>query len=149
MIRVVLRGDVPNLGNKGDVRDVADGYARNFLLPKGHAILATDGAARQAASMRRARDIKEAHDRQAAEAIARALVPVVIRVSARSGPEGRLFGSVTTANIADAIAEQTGVVVERHRLQLADPIKTIGTHQIPVKLHAGVEFPVTLEVVKG
>ncbi len=149
MTRVVLRGDVPNLGTKGDIREVADGYARNFLLPRGHAILATDGADRQAASMRRARDVKDAHDRQAAEAIARALVPVVIRISARSGPEGKLFGSVTSANIADAIADQTGVVVERHRLQLAEPIKTLGTHQVPVKLHTGVEFPVTVEVVKG
>jgi len=149
MIRVVLRSDVANLGKKGDIREVADGYARNFLLPKGHAIRAGSGAAQQAASMRRAREVKDAHDRQAAEAVARALVPLVIRVSARSGPEGRLFGSVTTANIADAIAEQAGVQVERHRLHLEEPIKTLGTHQIPVRLHADVEFPVTVEVVKA
>jgi len=147
--KVVLRTDVPDLGNKGDIRDVADGYARNFLFPRGHAIPATQGAARQAASMRRARDLKEAHDRQAAEAIARALVPVVIRIPARSGPDGRLFGSVTTATIAEAIAQQTGVQIERHRLHLPDPIKALGTHEVPAKLHAGVEFPVTVEVVKA
>ena len=149
MIRVVLRSDVPTLGKKGDIREVADGYARNFLLPKGHAIRANAGAAQQAASMRRAREVKDAHDRQAAETVARALVPLVIRVSARSGPEGRLFGSVTTANIADAIADQAGLQIDRHRLHLDEPIKTIGTHQIPVRLHPDVEFQLTLEVVSS
>jgi large subunit ribosomal protein L9 len=149
MIRVVLRSDVAHLGKKGDICEVADGYARNFLLPRGHAIQATSGAAQQAASMRRARDIKDAHDRQAAQTVARALVPVVIKISARSGPEGRLFGSVTTANIADAIAEQAGVHIERHKLHLPEPIKTLGTHEVPVRLHADVEFPVTVEVIKA
>lgn len=149
MIRVVLRSDVPALGKKGDICEVADGYARNFLLPRGHAIPASAGAAQQAASMRRAREVKDAHDRQAAETVARALVPLVIRISARAGPEGRLFGSVTTANLADAIAEQAGVQIERHRLHMVEPIKTLGTHEIPVRLHADVEFPVTVEVVKA
>jgi large subunit ribosomal protein L9 len=149
MTQVVLRTSVPGLGDKGDICDVADGYARNFLLPHGHAIPATRGTARQAASMRRARQVKEAHDRQAAETIARALVPVVIRLTARAGPEGRLFGSVTTANIVEAIAEQTGVQLERHRVQLPEPIKTLGAHEVPVKLNAGVEFPVTVEVAKA
>jgi len=149
MIRIVLRTDIPSLGHKGDICEVADGYARNFLLPKGHAITATVGTARQAAGMRRAREVKDAHDRQAAESVARTLVPLVIKVSARAGPAGRLFGSVTTANIADAIAEQTGLQVARHRLHLPEPIRTLGTHEIPVRLHPEVEFPVTVEVVKA
>jgi len=149
MIRVVLRADMPNLGNKGDICEVADGYARNFLLPKGHAIAATTGAARQAAGMRRARELKDAHDRQAAESIARDLVSQVIRIPARAGPGGKLFGSVTTANIADAIADQTGLQVPRHRLHLPEPIRTLGTHEVPVRLHAEVEFPVTVEVLKA
>ena len=99
--------------------------------------------------MRRARETKDAHDRQAAEAIARSLVQHVIRLPMRAGPEGRLFGSVTTANIADAIAEQAGVEIDRHRLQLDEPIKTLGTHEVPVRLHAEVEFPVTVEVVRA
>jgi large subunit ribosomal protein L9 len=148
-MKVVLRSDVPHLGKRGDIRDVADGYARNFLFPKGHAIPANSGIAQQAETMRRAREIKDAHDRQAAEAIARSLVQHVIRLPMRAGPEGRLFGSVTTANISDAIADQAGVEIDRHRLQLDEPIKTLGTHEVPVRLHTEVEFPVTVEVVRA
>jgi large subunit ribosomal protein L9 len=148
-MKVVLRSDVANLGKRGDIRDVADGYARNFLLPKGHAIPANSGIATQAAKMRQARETKDAHDRQAAEAVARGLVQVVIRVPMRAGPEGRLFGSVTTATIADAISEQASVDIDRYRIQLEEPIKTLGTHQVPVRLHSEVEFPVTVEVVRA
>ena len=108
-MKVVLRSDVANLGKRGDICDVADGYARNFLLPKGRAIPANSGIAQQAATMRRARETKDAHDRQAAEGVARSLVQHVIRLPMRAGPEGKLFGSVTTTNIAEAIAEQAGV----------------------------------------
>lgn len=148
-MKVVLRSDVPNLGKRGDVRDVADGYARNFLFPKGHAIRANSGIAQQAETMRRAREVRDAHDRQAAETIARTLVQKVIRVPMRAGPEGRLFGSVTTTTIAEAISEQTGVEIDRYRLVLHEPIKALGTHEVPVRLHAEVEFPVTVEVVRA
>ncbi|HXW78338.1 MAG TPA: 50S ribosomal protein L9 [Acidimicrobiales bacterium] len=148
-MRVVLRSDVAHLGKRGDVCDVADGYARNFLLPKGHAIPASSGIAQQAATMRKARETKDAHDRQAAEAVARGLVQMVIRIPMRAGPEGRLFGSVTTANISDAISEQAAVDIDRYRIQLDEPIKTLGTHQVPVRLHSEVEFPVTVEVVRA
>jgi len=149
VMRVVLRSDVAHLGKRGDVCDVADGYARNFLLPKGHAIPASSGIAQQAATMRKARETKDAHDRQAAEAVARGLVQMVIRIPMRAGPEGRLFGSVTTANISDAISEQAAVDIDRYRIQLDEPIKTLGTHQVPVRLHSEVEFPVTVEVVRA
>ncbi len=86
MMRIVLRSDVPNLGKRGDICDVADGYARNFLLPKGHAIPANSGIAQQAATMRKARETKDAHDRQVAEGVARSLVQLVIRVPMRAGP---------------------------------------------------------------
>jgi large subunit ribosomal protein L9 len=112
MIRVVLRADVDNVGNKGDVVDVAHGFARNFLLPRGLA-----------------------------------LSPIVI--SAKVGPGGRLFGSVTTTEIAEAIAAQTGVTVDRRDLHLSEPIRSVGSHTVPAKLHASVEFPVTVEVVPG
>jgi large subunit ribosomal protein L9 len=148
-MRIVLRSDVANLGKRGDICDVADGYARNFLLPKGRAIRANSGITEQAATMRKARETKDAHDRQVAETVARSLVAQVIRISMRAGPEGRLFGSVTTANIADAISEQGGIDIDRHRLQLEEPIKTLGTHQVPIRLHPEVEFPVTVEVVKA
>lgn len=146
-MRVVLRDDLDNLGKRGDIREVADGYARNFLLPKGYAIVATQGVSDQASAMRRARDLRDAKDREAAETVARALVPVVIRIAARAGTGGRLFGSVTSADVVDAVQTQAGVALDRRRLRLDEPIKTLGVHEIPVKLHADVEFRVTVEVV--
>jgi large subunit ribosomal protein L9 len=145
-MRVILRRDVDTVGKKGDVLDVTDGYARNYLLPKGLAMKATDGAETQAASMRRARDVKDARDRGAAEEVATRLVPTVITIKAKAGSEGRLFGSVTAADVAEAVAAQTGIELERRRLHLDEPIKSIGTHQLTAKLHADVEFPITVEV---
>lgn len=149
MTRVVLRTDHDTLGKRGDIIEVADGYARNYLLPKGFAIEATDGVTSQANAMRRARDIRDAREREAAESVARKLVAAVIRVPAKSGSGGKLFGSVTAADIADAVAAQTDVALDRRRLRLDEPIKTLGTHEIPVKLHADVEFRVTVDVVKA
>jgi large subunit ribosomal protein L9 len=146
-MRVVLRTDVDKLGKRGDIIDVADGYARNYLLPKGHAIVATNGVTAQASAMRRARDLKDARDRESAEVVARTLVPMVIRIPARAGAGGKLFGSVTSADIVDAVAAQAKVTLDRRRVHLDEPLKSLGTHEIPVKLHADVEFPVTVEVV--
>jgi large subunit ribosomal protein L9 len=148
-MRVVLRADLPTLGKRGDVCEVADGYGRNYLLPKGLAIPATAGVQSQANAMRRSRDLRDTRDREAAETIARTLVPVVIRIPAKAGSEGRLFGSVTAADVADAVAAQTKVVLDRRRLHLDEPIKSLGTHEVPVKLHAEVEFRVTVDVVKA
>jgi large subunit ribosomal protein L9 len=148
-MRVVLRADVAGVGKKGDILDVADGYARNYLVAKGMAFTASDGVVAQAQAMRRSRDLKDARDREAAETIARTLVPAVIRVPARAGAEGKLFGSVTAADLATAVAQQAGVELDRRRIHLEEPIKTLGTHTVPVKLHADVEFPITVEVVKG
>ena len=146
-MQVILRTDVADLGKRGDILEVADGYARNFLVPRGLAMKASPGAASQAASMRRARDQRDAQDRAAAEALATTLVPQVITVEARAGSEGKLFGSVTASDIAAAIEAQTRVEIDRRKLVLPEPIKTLGTHTVPVKLHADVEFPVTLDVV--
>lgn len=148
-MRVVLRADVDGLGKKGDILDVADGYARNFLIPKGRAIKATPGVQAQADAMRRSRDLKDAKDRESAETVARTLVPMVIRIEARAGAEGKLFGSVTAADVIEAVQKQAGVELDRRRLHLDEPIKTLGTHHVPVKLHADVQFPVTVEVVPG
>jgi large subunit ribosomal protein L9 len=148
-MRVVLRADVGGVGKKGDILDVADGYGRNYLIAKGMAFRATDGVVSQAQAMRRSRDLKDARDREAAETIARRLVPAVIRVPARAGAEGKLFGSVTAADLVAAVSQQAGVDLDRRRVHLDEPIKTLGTHTVPVKLHADVEFPITVEVVKG
>jgi large subunit ribosomal protein L9 len=146
-MRIVLRTDIDKVGKRGDIVDVADGYARNYLLPKGYAIMATNGMTAQASAMRKARDLKDAKDRESAEVVARTLVPMVIRIPARSGAGGRLFGSVTSADVVDAVAQQAKVTLDRRRLHLDEPIKSLGIHEVPVKLHADVEFRVTLEVV--
>ena len=146
-MRVMLRTDVANVGHKGDVLDVADGFARNYLVPKGFALKASDGALAQAEAMRRARSVKDARDREGAEEIARRLTPAVIRIPARAGAEGRLFGSVTSADIAEAVTAQTGISLDRRRVHLDDPIKSIGSHEIAVRLHADVEVRLQVEVV--
>lgn len=142
-----MRADVDKVGNRGDIVEVADGYGRNYLLPKGLAIVATNGVTAQANAMRRARDLRDARDRESAEVVARTLVPLVIRIPARSGAGGRLFGSVTSTDVADAVAQQAKVTLDRRRLHLDEPIKSLGIHEIPVKLHTDVEFRVTVEVV--
>lgn len=146
-MKIILRADVASVGKKGDVVEVSEGYARNYLVAKGLGLKATAGAVAQAASMRRSRDIKDARDREAAERMASALVPVVIRIPAKAGTEGRLFGSVTAAEVVAAVKAQTGAVLDRRRMHMDEPIKTLGVHEVPVRLHSEVEFRVTVEVV--
>jgi large subunit ribosomal protein L9 len=148
-MKVILRSDLADVGKKGDVVDVSDGYGRNYLVPKGLALKATGGNAKQANAMRRARDIRDAKDRGAAEEIASSLVPKVITIKAKAGTEGRLFGSVTSTDVATAVQEQTGIELDRRKLHLDEPIKSLGTHQVPARLHPEVEFVVTVEVVNA
>ncbi len=145
-MKVILRKDTDKVGKRGDIVEVAEGYARNYLLPKGHAIKASDGAVAQAASMRRSRDLRDAKDREAAETIAKVLVSRTISIKSKAGSEGRLFGSVTASDVADAIKAQTSIDIDRRKLHL-DQIKTLGSHQVSVRLHSDVEFPVTIDVV--
>ena len=146
-MKVVLRTDVDQVGKKGDIVDVAAGHARNYLVPQGLAFVASGGVEAQASKMRAGRDQRDAVDRAAAEEVAKTLVPKVITITARAGAEGKLFGSVTTEQIAEAIAAQAGVELDRRKLHLDEPIKTLGQHLVPAKLHAEVEFPITVEVV--
>lgn len=146
-MKIVLRADVAGVGKKGDILSVADGYARNFLIPKGRAMKATSGVEAQAGAMRRSRDVKDAKDREGAEVIARKLVPLVIRIPARAGSENKLFGSVTAADVAAAVAAQSGIELDRRRLHIDSPIRSLGSHEVPVRLHADVEFRLNIEVV--
>lgn len=146
-MKLILKADIAGVGHRGDIVDVADGYGRNYLVPKGMAMKATRGAESQAAAMRRARDAKDAVDREAAEDVAKALVATTITISAKSAAEGKLFGSVTSADIVAAVHDQSGVQLDRKQLQLDEPIKDVGTHQVFAKLHADVAFPLTIEVV--
>ncbi len=145
-MRVVLRDEVQGLGKRGDIVDVARGFARNFLLPSGRAVAASAGIEAQAASMRRSRDLRDARDREAAESVAMVIAGRTLTLSARAGTEGRLFGSVTTADIAEGLHRQFGATVERRRILLDEPIKTVGTHPVQVRLHSDVATEVMVEV---
>lgn len=145
-MKVILRSDLDGLGKRGDIIEVADGHARNFLLPKGHAITASDGAVEQAGRMRRARDQRDSSAREAATHIASTLVPKVIQVTAKAGPEGKLFGSVTASDIVEAVKAQTDIELERRQLEV-ELIKTTGQHTVTASLHADVSFPITIDVV--
>jgi large subunit ribosomal protein L9 len=148
-MRVVLRADVEHLGTKGDLVEVADGYARNFLVPRGLAIKATKGIVAQAEAMRRSRAAKESRDREGAEAVAARLAATTLEVKARAGEGGRLFGSVTSSDLADALRAQLGIEVDRRRVELDEPIKSIGSAEVPVRLHPDVTATLKVEVVAG
>jgi large subunit ribosomal protein L9 len=145
-MKVILRSDLDGLGKRGDIIDVADGHARNFLFPKGHAIAASDGAVEQAGRMRKARDQRDSSAREAATQIASTLVPKVITVTSKAGPEGKLFGSVTAADVVAAVREQTNIELDRRQLDV-DVIKTTGQHTVTASLHSDVSFPITIDVV--
>jgi large subunit ribosomal protein L9 len=146
-VKVVLRDDVENIGRKGDLIEVTDGFARNFLVPRGLAMKATKGVVQQAEAMRRNREARDVRDREAAQALADQLTGKRIELRARAGEGGRLFGSVTLADVADAVRAQTGVEVDRRKAQLAEPLKELGVVEVPVKLHADVEVTLTVDVV--
>ena len=148
-MRVVLRHDVSGLGLRGDVVDVAGGYARNYLVPRRLAFPATEGVAKQAEAMRRARDLREARSREAAETIATTLVAKTITIPVRAGSGGRLFGSVTAVDIVEALQTQVGVEIDRRRVRLDEPIKSLGLREIPVRLHTNVEITLNVEVVSA
>lgn len=146
-MRVLLRADVEGLGKKGDLIEVADGYGRNYLVPQGLGLPATPGIETQAQTMRRARHQRDTRDRQAATDVATAVVGHPVTIAHRAGEGGKLFGSVTTTEIAAAVEAQLGVVIDRRQLALDEPIRTVGSHLVMAKLHAEVEFPVSVEVV--
>jgi len=145
-VKVILRDTVDGLGRKGDICDVADGYARNFLVPKGLAIKATKGSEGQAEAMRRTEALRSAADRDDAERVAAVLGPAVVTITAKAGEGGRLFGSVTTSDIIEAIEKQVGAVIDRRSLALESPIKELGRHEVAGSLHPDVEFSITVEV---
>jgi large subunit ribosomal protein L9 len=146
-VKIILADDVDKLGHKGDIVTVADGYARNYLVPKGLAMVATKGAQKQADLMRKAREERERKKREEAAAKVATLGTEPVYISARAGEGGRLFGSVTKSDVARAIEEQLGESVDRHHVRLEDPIRTLGTHSIELHLHEEVNALVTVEVI--
>jgi len=146
-MKVILRADVDGLGHRGDIVEVSKGYVRNFLEPRSLAMPATPGAVTQAASMRKARDERDAAAREAAEEIAKVMVSKEITIHSRAGDGGRLFGSVTAAEIVAAVAEQTEIEIDRRAIRLDEHIKSTGSHHVMARLHSDVEFPIHLDVV--
>ncbi len=145
-MKVLLRDDVAGVGRRGDIVKVAGGFTRNFLIPDGRAIVASEGIEGQAEQMRRGRDLREAQDRKAAEAQATILAGAVIPISARAAGGGRLFGSIGPADVSQAIRAAKGVEVDRRHVLLPDHIKETGSFEVQVELFADVVTVVTVEV---
>jgi len=148
-MKAILREDVDGLGTKGEIIEVADGYFRNYLGPKGLALKATAGAEGQAEAMRRAAVLREAATREEADELAARLASVVVTVSAKAGEGGRLFGSVGNADVADALQAQAGITVDRRTIDLEAPIKELGEHQVACRLHPEVSAVFTVSVAEG
>jgi large subunit ribosomal protein L9 len=145
-MKVVLRAEVKDVGRRGDIVDVADGFARNYLIPQGKALKASTGVEAQAQAMRRAWGHKNAKDREAAEEIATRVVSKPITIPARASADGKLFGSVSASDIVAALADQTGVELDR-KMVSDDHLKELGTHTVMASPHSEVQFPITVEVV--
>jgi large subunit ribosomal protein L9 len=146
-MKLILTQDVSGLGAPGDVVEVKDGYGRNFLLPRGFAINWTRGGEKQVTQIKRARKVREVRDLSHANEIKQSLESLAITLPARAGDTGRLFGSITTADVADAVKAAGGPVLDKRKVSLSAPIKTVGKHAAKVEIHEGVTATVTLEVV--
>ena len=146
-MKLILTADVPNLGAPGDLVEVKDGYGRNFLVPQGLAIAATRGAEKQVATIRRAREARTVRDLAHANEIKQSLQGLSITLPAHAGDNGKLFGSVTAADVADAVQEQTGIELDRRKVVLDEPIRELGDSQVQVRLPAEVVVAVAVVVV--
>ncbi|HEY6628543.1 MAG TPA: 50S ribosomal protein L9 [Acidimicrobiia bacterium] len=146
-MKLILISDVNELGKRGDVVDVAEGYARNFLLPRKKAVKASEGSMAQAEATREARIENEQRAREAAENVATQLVGTRVVLAAQAGDEGRLYGSISVNDVVEGIKRFTGLELERDSVVIATPIKAIGLHEIEIKLHPEVEFPLLLDVI--
>lgn len=146
-MKLILTSDVSELGKRGDVVDVSDGFARNFLLPKKKAVKANPGALQQAEAVREARVVAEQKAKDDAEKVAAQLVGTRVVLAAQAGDEGQLYGSVATADIVEGIRRFAGVDLDKKHINIISPIKAIGLHEIQVNLHPDVQFPVTLDVI--
>lgn len=146
-MKVLLRNDVRGVGRRGDIVEVKSGYARNFLLPTGSALAANDSMELQAASMRRARDLRDAQSRTAAETQRAVIEAATVTVAARAGSNGRLFGSVTEADIVNALRSATNISLDRHAILMDEHLKELGSASVSAHLFEGVTATIKVEVV--
>jgi len=146
-MKLILTQEVADLGAPGDVVEVKDGYGRNYLLPRGHAIRWTKGAEKQIDSIKKARSVREVRDLDHADEIKSQLEALTVKVPAQAGSTGRLFGAITINDIVDAVKSSGGPDIDKRRIQVGNPIKTVGSHQVQVKVHDEVTATVNLDVV--
>ena len=145
-IKVLLTKDVDNLGRAGELRRVAQGFARNYLFPRGLAMLPTDGAVRHVEIMKRADNKRNAKLTADAQALADKLAATPLSFTAKVGEQGRLYGSITSQDIADKLSAQAGVEVDRRKVELAEPLRQIGEHKVQVHLHGEIRATVNVQI---
>jgi large subunit ribosomal protein L9 len=148
-MKVILTQEVRSIGAPGDVVDVADGYARNYLIPRKLALRASKGALKQVDTIRRTREVREIRSLEQAQQIAGQLGALKVRVQAKAGEGGRLFGQVTPAQIAEAIAKAGGPKIDKKRLHLEAPVKSLGAHRAHLRLHPEVEAEIEIDVQRA
>jgi large subunit ribosomal protein L9 len=145
-MKVLFKKDVAEVAKAGQVKDVADGYARNYLIPRGFAVAATTSALKQVADLQATAARHAAEEEHTAQQLKERLESTPIVIEAKAGAQGRLYGSVTTADVATAIQKQIGASVERRDLDIADPVRQVGTYQVAARLHRAVTANVTIDV---
>ncbi len=147
-MKLILTADVPNLGAPGDIVEVKDGYGRNYLLPRGMAIVATRGAEKQVASIRRSQQARQIRDLGHAKEVAGTLGSLAVTIKAKAAADsGRLFGSVTAADVVDAVRAAGGPPLDKRAVEVSSQIKTVGTHAVTVRLHPEVTTEFAIDVV--
>ena len=146
-MKLILTQEVSGLGSPGDVVEVKDGYGRNFLVPRGLATAWTKGGEKQVSQIKRARSTREVRDLGHAQEIKGQMQGLTVTLPARAGDTGRLFGSVTVTDVVDAVSAAGGPDLDKRRIEIGQPIKTVGTHRVSVRLHPEVAVDVDLEVV--
>jgi large subunit ribosomal protein L9 len=146
-MKLILTQEVSSLGAPGDVVEVKDGYGRNYLMPRGFAIRWTKGAEKQIDSIKKARSVRDVRDLGHADEIKSQLEALTVRVPAQAGSTGRLFGAVTVADIVAAVKAAGGPDIDKRRIQVDQPIKAIGPHEVHVKVHDEIQAKLSLDVV--
>jgi large subunit ribosomal protein L9 len=145
-VRVVLRKEVPGLGRPGDVKHVAEGYAQNFLLPRGLAVEASEGELKRVAQVQATAKAKKSRAHAEAEAVAERLASTKLTFKLKAGGTGKTFGSITNRDVADALKREAGIDVDRTKIHLEDPLRTLGTHEIEIRLLTDVRAKVTITI---
>ena len=148
-MKLILTQEVAGLGGPGDIVEVKDGYGRNYLVPRGYGITWTRGGEKQVASIQRARSSRESRDVDSASALKAQLEALSVKLTARAGDSGRLFGAITPTDIVDAVKAAGGPELDRRRVEISAPIKSVGSHIVAVRVHPEVSANISLEIARS